>query len=160
MSNGPDSFFLDDQTKALGDQANREKKIETNNETELECDYDLIRAQELEIENNKLRDDINQLRKLYDADTGDDLINSEIKRQFITYGEELQRYRDECIQYKTIIVTQNRLIDKYTNKTYSKEDHNDLIADSTNEYEMVYNTQKILNRYLLKISNICCWLII
>jgi hypothetical protein len=105
-----------------------------------------MRAQELEIENQKLRDELNELRKLYDTESSDDLINGEIKKQFLANNEELQRYRDECIQYKTIMITQNRMLNKYNNKSYTKDDHSDLIADSANEYEMVYNTQKILNR--------------
>lgn len=93
--------------------ATPEVKIATDDEEnekqgQYERDYDIIKSQELELENHRLRDDLNRLRKLYDDNEGDGAINHEIKCQFNALNEELQRRRDECIQLKTILVNQSR----------------------------------------------------
>ena len=71
-------------------------------------DYDIITSQELELENHRLRDDLNRLRKLYDDNENEGAITNEIKSQFLALGEELQRRRDECIHLKTILLNKNR----------------------------------------------------
>ena len=81
-----------------------------------EHDYDIIKSQELELENHRLRDDLNRLRRLYDDNESEVAISHEIKSQFNALNEELQRRRDECIHLKTILVNQSRTLQ--SNQSY------------------------------------------
>ena len=73
-------------------------------------DYDIIKSQEFELENHRLRDDLNRLRKLYDDNENESVISNEIKSQFNALNEELQKRRDECVELKTILVNQSRTL--------------------------------------------------
>lgn len=81
--------------------------------------------------------------------------------QFDALNEELQRRRDECIQLKTILVAKHRMSMMTKTQTSSTDmmmsghtDSDDTNADINsintegNEFEVGYNTQKILNRIL------------
>jgi myosin V len=105
-----------------------------------ENDFEIIKSQELEFENQKLREDLNRLRRLYDeADEG--LISKEIVNQFNALNEEVQKRRDEVIQLKSVLVSKTRNFDLHNN------DDNETTIEG-NEFEMAYSSQKILIRML------------
>jgi myosin-5 len=121
-----------------------------------EKDYELIKSQEIELENQKLREDLNRLRDLC-ADNqmanNESLINLEMMNQFDALNEECQRRREECIQLKSLIVSRNNT-NKYLNgnglndmSSDNGTDMNSIVTDG-NEFEIGYNTQKLLNRIL------------
>lgn len=123
-----------------------------------EKDFELIKSQELELENQKLREDLNRLRDLIaenQSGKSDSIVNKEMVNQFDALNEELQRRRDECIQLKTLILAKHRLMNKSTNMNDSSNADSDdtnpdvhSINTEGNEFEVGYNTQKILNRIL------------
>ena len=120
-----------------------------------EKDYELIKSQELELENQKLREDLNRLRDLVaDNQSGkvDSLINKEMMSQFDALNEEVQRRRDECIHLKSLLVTRHYMSHRRNsgqNDDGSLENPDpSLIMTDGNEFEVGYNTQKLLNRIL------------
>ena len=77
-----------------------------------EKDYELIKSQEFELENQKLREDLNRIRDLCaDNQIGntDSKISEEMMNQFDALSEECQRRRDECIQLKSLLVSRHKL---------------------------------------------------
>jgi myosin-5 len=120
-----------------------------------EKDFEIIKSQELELENQKLREDITRLRDLIsDNQIGktDSMINKEMMNQFDALNEEVQRRRDECIHLKSLLIAKYRL----QSQSETGGDHTlngdkielDSINTDGNEFEVGYNTQKILNRVL------------
>lgn len=121
-------------------------------------DFEIIKSQELELENQKLREDLTRLRDLVsDNQVGktESAITKEMIGQFDALNEEVQRRRDECIQLKSLLIAKHRAVNQSQN--HSDLDNNnfsDNLADLSsintdgNEYEIGYNTQKILNRFL------------
>lgn len=108
-------------------------------------DFEMIKSHELELENQKLREDLNRLRCLTEECTIDEnLLSKEIIEQFNALNEEVQRRRDECIQLKSLLVNKTR---SFNNMLNPKDNIEDIVNDG-NEFEMAYNTQKILNRML------------
>lgn len=97
----------------------------------------------------------------------DSIVNKEMMSQFDALNEELQRRRDECIQLKTLLLAKHRMfvmqqqqlqheassepgaIDSAaTTANGSAVDMMQSIDTEGNEFEVGYNTQKILNRIL------------
>lgn len=115
----------------------------------------MIKSQEFELENQKLREDLNRLRDLCaDNQIGnsDSKINDEMMNQYDALNEECQRRREECIQLKSLLVSKF----KQSHNDDANSDHenppgtpdlNSMVTDG-NEFEVGYNTQKILNRIL------------
>lgn len=75
-----------------------EEQSASNPDSETRRTQDLIRLQELEMENAKLRDDLNKLRSTENP-------ASEIQRQFQSLQEELSRKREESIQLRTVLAS-------------------------------------------------------
>ncbi len=120
-----------------------------------EKDYELIKSQEYELENQKLREDLSRLRDLCaDNQIGqntDSLISSEMMSQFDALNEECQRRREECIQLKSILVSRHKMHngnDQCSDSGSDTTDINAMVTDGSNEFEIGYNTQKVLNRIL------------
>ena len=122
-----------------------------------EKDYEMIKSQELEFENQKLKEDLTRLRDFVSENqqTGgmsESIINKEMINQFDALNEEVQRRRDECIQLKSLLIAKHRASfhsgDNHLDP--NKEDADDINSLNTdgNEFEVGYNTQKILNRIL------------
>ena len=121
-----------------------------------EKDYEMIKSQEMELENQKLREDLSRLRDLtFDNQNGksDTIINKEMMSQFDALNEEVQRRREECVQLKTLLVAKHRATkqlngsDKLSENEAEIADINSINTDG-NEFEVGYNTQKYLNRIL------------
>ena len=64
---------------------------------------DMIKLQEYEIENSRLRDDLKRMRDtIVDNSNGNNQVK-ELSDQFDTLQEELERRREECIQLRTVL---------------------------------------------------------
>ena len=119
-------------------------------------DLEMIKSQELEFENQKMREDLSRLRDLIsDNQVGkmDSIINKEMMAQYDALNEEVQRRREECIQLKSLLIAEYRAGNRM-NSGEQQQQHStasdDLSSINTdgNEYEVGFNTQKILNRML------------
>jgi myosin V len=131
-----------------------------------ENDYEMIRAQELEMENYKLREELDRFRDLIaDNQVGIDgtPVTRELMIQFDTMSEEVQKRREECIQLKSMLINRHRertiggsssIHDRQmVNSTLINDLDNidmdlDTINTNGNELEIGYNAQKITNRML------------
>ncbi len=121
-----------------------------------EKDYEMIKSQELEFENQKLKEDLTRLRDFVSENqqTGgksESIINKEMINQFDALNEEVQRRREECIQLKSLLIAKHRA--SFHNDHSSSDEHNNIddinsLNTDGNEFEVGYNTQKILNRIL------------
>lgn len=126
------------------------------NRLQQEKDYELIKSQEFELENQKLREDLTRIRDLCaDNQIGntDSKINDEMMNQFDALNEECQRRRDECIQLKSLLVSRHKLQNGSDNAESDMDTALDGMAVDGNEFEIGYNTQKILNRILENQNN-------
>ena len=119
-----------------------------------EKDYEMIKSQELEFENQKLKEDLSRLRDFVSENqqtTGrsEAIINKEMINQFDALNEEVQRRREECIQLKSLLIAKHRATFNAENADHN-EDIDDISSLNTdgNEFEVGYNTQKLLNRIL------------
>lgn len=121
-----------------------------------EKDYELIKSQELELENQKLREDLNRLRDLVEENQSvekETLINKEMMDQFDALNEEVKRRREECIQLKSLLVNIHRSNRHDTSLEIlnGDTDISSIVSNLNyegNESELRYNSQKILNRVL------------
>ncbi|CAF0777038.1 unnamed protein product [Brachionus calyciflorus] len=144
------------------DQQQQQNKSFLIEKLQMEKDYEMIKSQELELENQKLREDLNRLRDLIadnhqsSSTKTDTQINKEMMGQFDVLNEEVQRRRDECIHLKSLLIAKHRQQQRYNGENNSLNDVDmDALSDmsqidtnGTNEFEIGYNTQKILNRIL------------
>jgi len=150
----------------LGNNLNLTNEHDNNNNTsdlsierlEQEKDYELIKSQELELENQKLREDLTRLRDLVEenqsVDNKDSLINKEMIDQFDALNEEVKRRREECIELKSLLVNihkANKPMNNSLDMINGETDINSVVSNLNyegNESELRYNSQKILNRVL------------
>lgn len=130
-----------------------EKKIETlelqddeSPKDETKRTQDLIRLQELEMENAKLKDNINKLRKsLSEHERGANGGDEELLNQFSALQDELERRRDECIQLRTILANKSQDMKQVARDSYGGEVD---IINEDGELLMAFETQKKLTRQL------------
>lgn len=152
----------------LGNSLNINNEHDNNNNTDLngdhcipierlqqEKDYELIKSQEIELENQKLREDLNRLRDLVEENQSldkDSLISKEMMDQFDALNEEVKRRREECIHLKSLLVNVHKANKPYSeNSIDADQDINSIVSNLNyegNESELRYNSQKILNRVL------------
>lgn len=143
-----------DNNNNANDQSDQSLSIER---LQQEKDYELIKSQELELENQKLREDLNRLRDLVEENQSMDkesLINKEMMDQFDALNEEVKRRREECIQLKSLLVNVHRASKPMHENSIDMNGETDLnsvvsnLNYEGNESELRYNSQKILNRVL------------
>ncbi|XP_067139175.1 unconventional myosin-Va-like isoform X3 [Centruroides vittatus] len=141
---------LQQKLKAIeSEKAFLEKKLEHFEAKEEESPEErmpeeVIRLHQLEIENSKLKDDMNRLRKAMATEDSSNQIN-EIMDQFESLQEELERRREECLQLRTILANQSLDIKTVTRNAYN--DNVELINED-GELLMAFETQKKLIRQL------------
>lgn len=102
---------------------------------------DAIRLQDLEMENSKLKNDINRLRESL-AKEDPSHKSQDLLDQFEAMQEELERRREECIQLRTILADRHLPVDP---PPYAS--HTELINED-GELLMAFETQKTLIRQL------------
>ncbi|XP_064089010.1 unconventional myosin-Va-like isoform X3 [Macrobrachium nipponense] len=106
---------------------------------------ELIRLQELEMENAKLKDDLNRLRKsIADSEPQNNQVQ-EFMKQFEALQDELERRREECIQLRTVLANRSHDIRSLTENSYGKDVD---IVNEDGELAVAYQTQKQVNRQL------------
>ncbi|KFM70740.1 Unconventional myosin-Vb, partial [Stegodyphus mimosarum] len=143
---------LQQKLKTLeSEKARLEKKVESLEAKEEESPKeeklikDAIRLQDLEMENSKLKNDINRLRqslaKEDPSNKAQDLLD-----QFEAMQEELERRREECIQLRTILADRNLPVHPPSGQP-SYGSHMELINED-GELLMAFETQKTLIRQL------------
>lgn len=130
-----------------GEKARLEKRLEAQNGSETPPDdaermRDLMKLQELEMENAKLKDNLNKLRRTT-AEPGAE--GKELLRQFHAMQDELERRRDECIQLRTVLANKSQDMKHIAHDSYSGDV--DLINED-GELLMAFASQKKLIRQL------------
>ncbi|CAG4963445.1 unnamed protein product [Colias eurytheme] len=101
---------------------------------------DRFKVEELEIENKKLREQIDRLRA-----AGDSIILSkEVIGQMDTMQKELDRRRDECVQLKSVLTHQTVNLKSIASNYGSDVD----IINEDGELASAYEAQKGINRQL------------
>ncbi|XP_043239041.1 unconventional myosin-Vb-like isoform X1 [Amphibalanus amphitrite] len=100
--------------------------------------HDQIRLQDLEMENAKLKADLQKLRQSIASGSGDDPGN-DLMLQFHALQDELERRREECIQLRTVIAN---------NASWPMRSLEDRDTSEEGEVLMAFETQKQINRQL------------
>lgn len=120
-----------------------EEQSDANPDSETRRTQDLIRLQELEMENAKLRDDLNRLR------TAEDKPN-EISRQFQSLQEELSRKREESIQLRTVLASPKGKRNPGGGDSNGIHEELVLNGDDEDEIGLILQTQKKIIQQLEK----------
>ncbi|XP_037956283.1 unconventional myosin-Va isoform X2 [Teleopsis dalmanni] len=125
------------KNKILGDQ--HEKLMNRNKNTE-----DSIRVTELEVENEKLRNDYELLRNSIKRGTE----MHELDAQFYALQDELRRRREECIQLKGVLQQQSQSLKSYGNGNGSLNKNEFKNPQENNDLAEAFQAQKLVNRQL------------
>lgn len=130
-----------EEEKTKGDSLRSEiewiKRKSSSNITE-----DSIKMSELEVENEKLRQDYQLLRNSIKRGVE----SQELDAQYSSIVEELKRRRDECIQLRSILSQQSQTIRTFASQPDSK-DH-PLRNYDNNELMEAFQAQKLANKQL------------
>lgn len=131
-----------EEEKSKGDSLRNEidwlKRKSNSNITE-----DHIKISELEVENEKLRQDYQLLRNSIKRGVE----HQELESQYATLVEELKRRREECIQLRSILSHQSQTIRTFASQPESKESSLTRNYDN-NELMEAFQSQKLANRQL------------
>lgn len=103
---------------------------------------DSIKISELEVENEKLRQDYQLLRNSINRGVE----QQELEAQYMSLVEELKRRRDECIQLRSILSQQSQTIRTFASQPDSKD--SSLRNYDNNELMEAFQAQKLANRQL------------
>ncbi|KAL7048410.1 hypothetical protein ACKWTF_003346 [Chironomus riparius] len=133
--------LLEDE-KSKGDSLRNElewmKRKSNSNVTE-----DSIKISEMEVENEKLRQDYQLLRNSINRGVE----HQELESQYLSLVEELRRRRDECIQLRSILSQQSQTIRTFGSQPDSK-DSMSLRNYDNNELMEAFQAQKLANKQL------------
>ncbi|KAL7645004.1 UNVERIFIED_CONTAM: hypothetical protein RMT77_004828 [Armadillidium vulgare] len=111
---------------------------------------DMIRLQELEMENAKIKKDLERLRKsIADSEPHNNRVQ-EFMRQFESLQDELERRREECIQLRTVLANQATEKRSLIQSSYGKDV--DLVNED-GELVLALQSQKQINRQLMEELN-------
>lgn len=131
-----------EEEKSKGDSLRNEidwlKRKSTSNVTE-----DRMKLSELEVENEKLRQDYDLLRNSIKRGVE----HQELNAQYATLVEELKRRRDECIQLRSILSQQSQTIRSFASQPDSKEVSLSRNYEG-NELMDAFQSQKLANKQL------------
>lgn len=114
------------------------KKSNTSMSTE-----DSIKTSELEVENEKLRQDYELLRNSIKRG----VVEQELEAQHTSLVEELKRRRDECIQLRSILSQQSQTIRSFAAQPDQKDTSLRSYYDG-NELMEAFQAQKLANKQL------------
>lgn len=101
---------------------------------------DSIKISELEVENEKLRQDYQLLRNSVKRGVE----QQELEAQYLTLVEELKRRRDECIQLRSILSQQSQTIRTFGGQQLDSSNR----GIDNNELMEAFQSQKLANRQL------------
>ena len=96
----------------------------------------LFQLPELEIENEKLKNDLKQLREALADDAGDNGHFKEMIDQYDHLQDELERRREECIQLRTVLANSSMEEQPFSLLSRASE------LPETEELFTAYETQK------------------
>ncbi|XP_062553592.1 unconventional myosin-Va isoform X2 [Armigeres subalbatus] len=105
---------------------------------------DSIRASELEVEIEKLRQDYNLLRNSIKRGVED----RELEAQHIALQQELQRRRDECISLKAVLAQQSHSLRTLGQSQVNPNGDSSLRIHDDTELMEAFQAQKLVNRQL------------
>lgn len=112
---------------------------------------DMIRLQELEMENAKLKDDLRSLRRQSGAENEGSLPGNldVLMAQFDAMSDELDRRREECIQLRTVLAntTMGGQLNEQMSLNASRLNGGEGFVED-NEILMAFETQKRIIRHL------------
>lgn len=126
-----------EEEKSKGDSLRNEiDRIKRKSNTSIS--EDSIKLSELEVENEKLRQDYQLLRNSIKRGVE----QQELEAQYISLVEELKRRRDECVQLRSILSQQSQTIRTFGNLDLSTRniDNNELME--------AFQAQKLANKQL------------
>merc|ERR1719336_2403531 len=102
----------------------------------VEQSSEMLRLQELEMENSKLREDMTRLRHaIADSDSDNEAVR-EMAEQFENIQEEYDRVKAECLQLRTV------LANVQLSGSMESGEPTSLISDNADDVMMAYETQK------------------
>lgn len=131
-----------EEEKSKGDSLRNEidwlKRKSTSNVTE-----DRMKLSELEVENEKLRQDYELLRNSIKRGVE----HQELNAQYATLVEELKRRREECIQLRSILSQQSQTIRSFASQPDSREISLPRNYEG-NELMDAFQAQKLANKQL------------
>ena len=131
-----------EEEKSKGDSLRTEiewiKRKSNSNITE-----DSIKISELEVENEKLRQDYQLLRNSINRGVE----QQEVESHYLSLVEELKRRRDECIQLRSILSQQSQTIRTFASQPESK-DSMSMRSYDNNELMEAFQSQKLANKQL------------
>ena len=115
-----------------------EKKLEESESSprSAEQSSEMLRLQDLEMENSKLREDMVRLRNAIADGDGDNEAVREMAEQYENIQEEYDRVKAECLQLKTV------LANVQLSGSLESGEPSSLIPDNADDVLMAYETQK------------------
>ncbi len=138
--------------KERADLKTRVEELERESPTaDVRRAQDMIRLQELEMENAKIKDDLKGLRRQAATDCENQLPHNKeaLLAQFEAMSDELDRRREECIQLRTVLANTtlgNQLSDQTTLNTSRLNGGEPFVED--NEILIAFESQKRIIRHL------------
>jgi len=115
-----------------------EARTDSGDTAEITRAKDVFRLQEIEMENEKLREDMSALKRAI-SDKDSTGVTRELSRQTEALTEELVRRREECIQLRCVLATQTQHLE------YANEGE---LINEDGELVMALESQKKINRQL------------
>ena len=116
-----------------------EKKVEeyeSSSPRGVEQSSEMLRLQELEMDNVKLREDMTKLRSAIADSDGENEAVREMAEQYENIQEEYDRVKAECLQLKTV------LANVQLSGSLESGEPTSLVSDNADDVMMAYETQK------------------
>jgi len=115
-----------------------QKKVEEyeSSSPRVEQSSEMLRLQELEMENVKLKEDMTRLRSAIVDSDGDNEAVREMAEQYENIQEEYDRVKVECLQLKTV------LANVQLSGSLESGEPGSLVSDNADDVMMAYETQK------------------
>merc|ERR1719445_189322 len=116
-----------------------EKKVEeyeSSSPRSAEQSSEMLRLQELEMENVKLKEDMTKLRSAIADSDGENEAVREMAEQYENIQEEYDRVKAECLQLKTV------LANVQLSGSLESGEPTSLVSDNADDVMMAYETQK------------------
>ncbi|XP_075219084.1 dilute class unconventional myosin isoform X2 [Lycorma delicatula] len=143
---------LQQKIKALENEKDRlhrliDVKSESSNENRMQDEFKL---QQLEMENSKMKTDVQSLRKFISDSTCIDktAAGEELMRQFEVMQAELSRKTEELVQLKSVLATKTQGIKNVASTNYPASDVNISLINEDGELVLAFEAQKKINRQL------------
>lgn len=131
-----------EEEKSKGDSLRNEVSWLKRKSTTLACNEDAIKVSELEVENEKLRQDYQLLRNSIKRGVE----QQELEAQYQSVVDESRRRRDECIQLRSILSQQSQTIRSFAAQPDQKEVS--MRSYEGNELMDAFQAQKLANKQL------------